>query len=175
LISSAFLFAYRQSAGGTPAIRWSRLHFKIAGILGSQVFRLCSFRFAGGTPASQDRGRLACVRLYSTANERGFDLKRLFVCLAAKCRRDARDPLVSPAFQDRRRFRIANISLGVSSDSQAKRLHPRIAGVSPACGCTQPLMREVLISSAFLFALRQNAGGFACTTAGERGLISGRL
>ncbi|MDR2169495.1 MAG: hypothetical protein LBP59_05070 [Planctomycetaceae bacterium] len=42
------------------------------------------------------------MRLYSTANERGFDLKRLFVCLAAKCRRDAHDPLVSPAFQDRR-------------------------------------------------------------------------
>ncbi|MDR2170258.1 MAG: hypothetical protein LBP59_08965 [Planctomycetaceae bacterium] len=80
LIASAFLFAYRQSAGETPAIRWSRLHFRIAGILGSQVFRLCSFRFAGGTPASQDRGRLACKRLYSTANERGFDRKRFF-CL----------------------------------------------------------------------------------------------
>ncbi|MDR2171812.1 MAG: hypothetical protein LBP59_16835, partial [Planctomycetaceae bacterium] len=33
----------------------------------------------------------------------------------------------------------------------------RIAGVSPACGCTQPLMSEVLISTAFLFALRQIA------------------
>ncbi|MDR2169292.1 MAG: hypothetical protein LBP59_04050 [Planctomycetaceae bacterium] len=32
LISSAFLFAYRQSAGGTPAFRWSRLHFRIAGV-----------------------------------------------------------------------------------------------------------------------------------------------
>ncbi|MDR2169300.1 MAG: hypothetical protein LBP59_04090 [Planctomycetaceae bacterium] len=32
------------------------------------------------------------MRLYSTANERGFDLKRLFVCLSANCRRDARDP-----------------------------------------------------------------------------------
>ncbi|MDR2171805.1 MAG: hypothetical protein LBP59_16800 [Planctomycetaceae bacterium] len=42
------------------------------------------------------------MRLYSTADERFFDLKRLFVCLSAKCRRDARDPLVSPAFQDRR-------------------------------------------------------------------------
>ncbi|MDR2171936.1 MAG: hypothetical protein LBP59_17465 [Planctomycetaceae bacterium] len=31
----------------------------------------------------------------------------------------------------------------VLSDSQAERLHPRIAGVSPACGCTQPLMRDV--------------------------------
>ncbi|MDR2170223.1 MAG: hypothetical protein LBP59_08790, partial [Planctomycetaceae bacterium] len=99
---------------------------------GSQAERLCSFRFAGGTPAFQDRGRLACMRLYSTANERVFDLNRLFVCLAANCRRDARDPLVSPAFQDRRRFRIANISPGVSSDSQAERLHSRIAGVSPA-------------------------------------------
>ncbi|MDR2169302.1 MAG: hypothetical protein LBP59_04100 [Planctomycetaceae bacterium] len=38
---------------------------------GSQAERLCSFRFAGGTPALQDRGRLACMRLYSTANERG--------------------------------------------------------------------------------------------------------
>ncbi|MDR2169730.1 MAG: hypothetical protein LBP59_06280 [Planctomycetaceae bacterium] len=28
LISSAFLFAYRQSAGGTPAIRWSVNRFK---------------------------------------------------------------------------------------------------------------------------------------------------
>jgi hypothetical protein len=66
--------------------------------------------------------------------------------------------LVSPAFQDRRHFRIANISPGVSSDSQAERLHPRIAGVSPASGCTQPLMSEVNISSVFLFALRQSAG-----------------
>jgi hypothetical protein len=82
LISSAFLFALRQSAGGTPAIRWSRLLFKIAGILS-----------------------------------------------------------------------------GVHSDSQAERLHHRIAGVSPACGCTQPLMSEVLLTSAFLFAYRQSAGG----------------
>ncbi|MDR2171183.1 MAG: hypothetical protein LBP59_13650 [Planctomycetaceae bacterium] len=37
---------------------------------GSRALRLCSVRFAGGTPASQDRGRLACRRLYSTANER---------------------------------------------------------------------------------------------------------
>ncbi|MDR2171284.1 MAG: hypothetical protein LBP59_14160 [Planctomycetaceae bacterium] len=37
---------------------------------GSQAKRLCFFRFAGETPASQDRGRLACMRLYSTANER---------------------------------------------------------------------------------------------------------
>ncbi|MDR2170264.1 MAG: hypothetical protein LBP59_08995 [Planctomycetaceae bacterium] len=43
------------------------------------------------------------MRLYSTANERRFDLKRLFVCLSAKCRRDARDPVVSPVFQDRGR------------------------------------------------------------------------
>ncbi|MDR2169531.1 MAG: hypothetical protein LBP59_05265 [Planctomycetaceae bacterium] len=26
--------------------------------------------------------------MYSTAGERGFDLKRLFVCLAANCNRD---------------------------------------------------------------------------------------
>ncbi|MDR2172440.1 MAG: hypothetical protein LBP59_20045 [Planctomycetaceae bacterium] len=44
----------------------------LACILGSQASRLGSFRFAGGTPASQDRGRLACMRLYSTANERGY-------------------------------------------------------------------------------------------------------
>ncbi|MDR2168864.1 MAG: hypothetical protein LBP59_01830 [Planctomycetaceae bacterium] len=69
------MFAFRQSAGGTPAIHWSRLHFRIASII--------------------------------------------------------------PAFQDRRHF------VWDPSDSQAKRLHPRIAGVSPACGCTQPLMREV--------------------------------
>ncbi|MDR2168819.1 MAG: hypothetical protein LBP59_01595 [Planctomycetaceae bacterium] len=75
LISSAFLFAYRQSAGETPAIRRSRLLSRIAGV-----------------------------------------------------------------------------SSGFLSDSQAERLHPRIAGVSPACGCTQPLMSELLISSAFLFA-----------------------
>ncbi|MDR2172468.1 MAG: hypothetical protein LBP59_20185 [Planctomycetaceae bacterium] len=42
----------------------------------------------------QDRRCLACTRLYSTANERGFALNRLFVCLSAKCRRDARDLLV---------------------------------------------------------------------------------
>ncbi|MDR2168696.1 MAG: hypothetical protein LBP59_00965 [Planctomycetaceae bacterium] len=47
-------------------------------------------RIAGGTPALQDRGRLACI-----------------------------------------------------SGSRASRLHFRIAGVSPACGCTQPPMNEV--------------------------------
>jgi hypothetical protein len=31
LISTALSVAFRQIAGGTPAIRWSRLHFKIAG------------------------------------------------------------------------------------------------------------------------------------------------
>ncbi|MDR2172343.1 MAG: hypothetical protein LBP59_19535 [Planctomycetaceae bacterium] len=103
LIATAFLFAFRQSAGETPAIRWSRLHSRIAGIQDREHFAWCFFRFAGETPAFQDRGRLACMRLYSTANERGFDRNRLFVCLSAKCRRDARDPLVSPAFQDRRR------------------------------------------------------------------------
>ncbi|MDR2170001.1 MAG: hypothetical protein LBP59_07665 [Planctomycetaceae bacterium] len=54
------------------------------------------------------------MRLYSTAGERGFDLNSLFVCLAAKCRRDARDPLVSPDFQDRRHL------AWVHSDSQAR-------------------------------------------------------
>jgi hypothetical protein len=76
----------------------------------------------------------------------------LFVCLSAKCRRDARDPLVSPAFQDRRYF------VYVPSGSQAKRLHPRIAGVSPASGCTQPPMNEVLLSTALSVAYRQHAG-----------------
>ncbi|MDR2171340.1 MAG: hypothetical protein LBP59_14450 [Planctomycetaceae bacterium] len=50
----------------------------LACISGSQAlqnrkhFAWCLFRFAGGTPASLDRGRLACKRLYSTANERGL-------------------------------------------------------------------------------------------------------
>ncbi|MDR2170960.1 MAG: hypothetical protein LBP59_12525 [Planctomycetaceae bacterium] len=57
------------------------------------------------------------MRLYSTANERGLDRNRFIGCLSATCRRDARDPLVSPAF--------------------------RIAGGMPASGCTQPLMSEV--------------------------------
>ncbi|MDR2172377.1 MAG: hypothetical protein LBP59_19710 [Planctomycetaceae bacterium] len=35
-ISTAFLFALRQSAGETPAIRWSYLYFRIAGF--SHVF-----------------------------------------------------------------------------------------------------------------------------------------
>ncbi|MDR2170108.1 MAG: hypothetical protein LBP59_08205, partial [Planctomycetaceae bacterium] len=30
-------------------------------------FAWCFFRFAGGTSVSQDRGHLACKRLYSTA------------------------------------------------------------------------------------------------------------
>ncbi|MDR2169876.1 MAG: hypothetical protein LBP59_07035 [Planctomycetaceae bacterium] len=48
----------------------------LACISGSQAFQdrkhfaWCFVRFAGGTPASQDRGRLACKRLYSNANER---------------------------------------------------------------------------------------------------------
>ncbi|MDR2172229.1 MAG: hypothetical protein LBP59_18960 [Planctomycetaceae bacterium] len=40
------------------------------------------------------------MRLYSTADERGYILNSLFVCLSANCRRDARDPLVLPVFQD---------------------------------------------------------------------------
>ncbi|MDR2171621.1 MAG: hypothetical protein LBP59_15875 [Planctomycetaceae bacterium] len=45
-----------------------------------------------------------------------------------------------------------------NTGSQMSRLHPRIAGISPASGCTQPLMREVKISTAFWFAYRQKAG-----------------
>jgi hypothetical protein len=52
LISSAFLFAYRQSAGEMPAIRWSRLHVRIAGVSGSQTFRLVFI---------QVRRRNACI------------------------------------------------------------------------------------------------------------------
>ncbi|MDR2171072.1 MAG: hypothetical protein LBP59_13090 [Planctomycetaceae bacterium] len=43
----------------------------------SQASCQCSFRFAGETPASTDRGRLACMRLYSTVNERGLISGRL--------------------------------------------------------------------------------------------------
>ncbi|MDR2172067.1 MAG: hypothetical protein LBP59_18135, partial [Planctomycetaceae bacterium] len=123
------------------------------------------------------------MRLYSTADERGFDLKRLFVCLSAKCRRDARDPLVSPAIQNRRQhackkrnagakgshspqdrgrpacrrlystanehvFDLKRIlfafrqSAGETPAIRWSRLHFRIAGDMPACGCTQPLMSE---------------------------------
>ncbi|MDR2168650.1 MAG: hypothetical protein LBP59_00730 [Planctomycetaceae bacterium] len=93
-------------------------------------FRLSSFRIAGVSPAFQDRGHFVGVSSDSQAERlhpriagvspacgctqplmrEFFDLKRLFVCLSAKCRRDARDPLVSPAFQDRGHFRIASIS-----------------------------------------------------------------
>ncbi|MDR2168538.1 MAG: hypothetical protein LBP59_00155 [Planctomycetaceae bacterium] len=59
----------RQIAGGTPAIRWSRLHHRIAGV----------------TPASGCTQPLMSEIKISTA---------FFVCLAAKCRRDARDPAV---------------------------------------------------------------------------------
>ncbi|MDR2169767.1 MAG: hypothetical protein LBP59_06470 [Planctomycetaceae bacterium] len=48
---------------------------------GSQAFCLCFFRFVGETHLPPDRGRLACKRLYSTANERFFDLNRLLVAL----------------------------------------------------------------------------------------------
>ncbi|MDR2171943.1 MAG: hypothetical protein LBP59_17500, partial [Planctomycetaceae bacterium] len=82
------------------------------------------------------------MRLYSTANERGLYLNRLFVCLSAKCRRDARDPLA--------------------------RLHFRIAGVLPACGCTQPLVIEVISQPPFFLpfgkmqAGRPRSVGLAC-------------
>ncbi|MDR2168530.1 MAG: hypothetical protein LBP59_00115 [Planctomycetaceae bacterium] len=38
------------------------------------------------------------MRLYSTAVDRGLDRNRFIGCLSATCRRDARDPLVSPVF-----------------------------------------------------------------------------
>ncbi|MDR2168849.1 MAG: hypothetical protein LBP59_01750 [Planctomycetaceae bacterium] len=77
------------------------------------------------------------MRLYSTAVERVLACNSPFVCLSANCRRDARVPWVSPAIKDRRSF------VWVPSDSQAKRLYHRIAGISPACGCTQPPLSEV--------------------------------
>ncbi|MDR2169912.1 MAG: hypothetical protein LBP59_07215 [Planctomycetaceae bacterium] len=46
------MFALRQSAGETPAIRWSRLHFRIAGASGSQTFCLVFI---------QVRRRNACI------------------------------------------------------------------------------------------------------------------
>ncbi|MDR2171327.1 MAG: hypothetical protein LBP59_14385 [Planctomycetaceae bacterium] len=56
-ISTAFLFAFRQIAGETPAIRWSRLHFRIAGISpakkGMQALKdRTRRRIAGVSPAS---------------------------------------------------------------------------------------------------------------------------
>ncbi|MDR2170082.1 MAG: hypothetical protein LBP59_08070 [Planctomycetaceae bacterium] len=62
-ISTAFLFALRQSAGGTPAIRWSRLYFRIAGDMPAKKRNAD----AKGSPSPPDRGRPACMRLYSTA------------------------------------------------------------------------------------------------------------
>ncbi|MDR2172144.1 MAG: hypothetical protein LBP59_18520 [Planctomycetaceae bacterium] len=52
LLSTAFLVAYRQHAGGTPAIRRSSLLFRIAGASGSQTFRLVFL---------QIRRRNACI------------------------------------------------------------------------------------------------------------------
>ncbi|MDR2171119.1 MAG: hypothetical protein LBP59_13325 [Planctomycetaceae bacterium] len=46
-------------------------------------------------------------------------------------------------FSESQALQNRKISSCVSSDSQAERLHHRIAGVSPACGCTQPLMSEL--------------------------------
>jgi hypothetical protein len=45
-ISTAFLFAYRQNAGGTPAIRWSRLHFRIAGEMSAILLAIADNRIA---------------------------------------------------------------------------------------------------------------------------------
>ncbi|MDR2171096.1 MAG: hypothetical protein LBP59_13210 [Planctomycetaceae bacterium] len=79
------------------------------------------------------------MRLYSTANERGLYLNRLFVCLSAKCRRDARDPAVSPAFQDRSRDYISTAflfayrqSAGETPAIRRSRLLFRIAGKTDA-------------------------------------------
>ncbi|MDR2172584.1 MAG: hypothetical protein LBP59_20785 [Planctomycetaceae bacterium] len=46
------MFAYRQNAGETLAIRWSRMHCRIAGNSGSQTFRLVFL---------QIRRRNACI------------------------------------------------------------------------------------------------------------------
>ncbi|MDR2171176.1 MAG: hypothetical protein LBP59_13615 [Planctomycetaceae bacterium] len=35
------MFAFRQSAGGTPAIRWSCLHFRIAGEPSAFLLNFC--------------------------------------------------------------------------------------------------------------------------------------
>jgi BarA-like signal transduction histidine kinase len=71
LISTALSVAYRQHAGGTPAIRWSRLHFRIAGISpdvssDSQASRLHP-RIAGVSPASGCTQPLVSDVLISTA------------------------------------------------------------------------------------------------------------
>ncbi|MDR2171907.1 MAG: hypothetical protein LBP59_17315 [Planctomycetaceae bacterium] len=62
------------------------------------------------------------MRLYSTADDRGFARNRFIGCLSETCRRDARDPLVSPAIQDRRRFRIANILPAFQDRRQPSRM-----------------------------------------------------
>ncbi|MDR2171870.1 MAG: hypothetical protein LBP59_17130 [Planctomycetaceae bacterium] len=61
---------------------------RLACISRSRASRL-HFRIVGVPPTFQDRGRLACMRLYSTANERGLTSQQFFFCLAANCRRPA--------------------------------------------------------------------------------------
>jgi hypothetical protein len=72
LISSAFLFAYRQSAGETPAIRWSRLQFRIAGNMpaknGMQALKdRTRRRIAGVPPAGGCTQPLMSMFLISSA------------------------------------------------------------------------------------------------------------
>ncbi|MDR2168586.1 MAG: hypothetical protein LBP59_00410 [Planctomycetaceae bacterium] len=72
LISTALSVAYRQSAGETPAIRRSRLHFRIAGISPEFLqIRRRDARDPAVSPAFQDRGRLACVhsQFFVTKNQ----------------------------------------------------------------------------------------------------------
>ncbi|MDR2171244.1 MAG: hypothetical protein LBP59_13960 [Planctomycetaceae bacterium] len=58
--------------------------------------------------------------------------------------------------------------LACTSGSRAERLHPRIAGISPASGCTQPQMSEVISQPPFCLpfgkmqAGRPRSVGLAC-------------
>ncbi|MDR2169304.1 MAG: hypothetical protein LBP59_04110 [Planctomycetaceae bacterium] len=87
--------------------------------------------------------------MYSTANERGLDRNSLFVCLSANCRRDVRDPLVSPAFQDRGRLACMRLySTANERGFDFKRFFVYLAANSNRDGCVYFL---AVVSVAFLW------------------------
>jgi hypothetical protein len=46
-----------------------------------------------------------------------------------------------------------------SAGLRAERLHPRIAGVSPACGCTQPPLGEFISQQIFYLPIGKLQAG----------------
>ncbi|MDR2171855.1 MAG: hypothetical protein LBP59_17055 [Planctomycetaceae bacterium] len=74
----------------------------------------------GQIEGSQDRRRFAYMRLYSTADDRGYISTDFFVCLSANCRRDG--CVLSQFFVTKKLSLLSHLSLLSLKNCQLRNL-----------------------------------------------------